>query len=473
MKSLPSFVTARGRGKVNAVPAAVITPVASWDLAGEVAGPFCDVRRVVRILPTFTKSEMVAKMAATAYLWAENVPTSEIDFRINGGNIVGETDLMWIWGQKAGHGTNTAMSGSLWNPDTASTPAGKGPLDGSSLRKICRAIENTAGLGYHTLDPATATVQFVDVTGLTTEISTRYPRRSPLAKYSISVTPLDVPTLGCYVRAYKAHNLALAGKLEDDSGEQADLFINHVFSRFGLPDSIVSDRGPTMVSNLWRALCERLLIQQRVSTAYHPQTSRAPRNGWVVSTVSGVSLTNVEDEHPVISTILGQGDGRQGRMKSSSQSLKGLTVGLRFRRRPWPKAFVRTPSGGALPVSFHSLGALPDTAILTCSFGLAGYLMSGDSKAGFERPPADVAMATIDKGYRNKSFNGNRKRGQNPPGKRRSSNHDKPTPPKFDGECFYCHKKGHRIDECRKKKASDATRDVANKGSRKDYRRTH
>ncbi|TYJ56685.1 hypothetical protein B9479_002615 [Cryptococcus floricola] len=55
--------------------------------------------------------------------------------------------------------------------------------------------------------------------------------------------------------------------------------------------------------------------------------SRAPRNGWVVSTVSGVSLTNLEDEHPVISTILGQGDGS------------------RYRRRPWPKAFVRTPSG--------------------------------------------------------------------------------------------------------------------------------
>ncbi|TYJ56060.1 hypothetical protein B9479_003303 [Cryptococcus floricola] len=82
--------------------------------------------------------------------------------------------------------------------------------------------------------------------------------------------------------------------------------------------------------------------------------------------VSGVSLTNLEDEHPVITTILGQGDGS------------------RFRRRPWPKAFVRTPSGGALPVSFHSLGALPDTAILTCGFALEGYLMSGDSKAGLE-----------------------------------------------------------------------------------------
>ncbi|ODN86797.1 hypothetical protein L198_07159 [Cryptococcus wingfieldii CBS 7118] len=51
-------------------------------------------------------------------------------------------------------------------------------------------------------------------------------------------------------------------------------------------------------------------------------------------------------------------------------TLLGQKDGSRFRRRPWPKAFVRTPSGGALPVSFHSLGALPDTAILTCGFGL-------------------------------------------------------------------------------------------------------
>ncbi|TYJ53992.1 hypothetical protein B9479_005326, partial [Cryptococcus floricola] len=81
--------------------------------------------------------------------------------------------------------------------------------------------------------------------------------------------------------------------------------------------------------------------------------------------------------------------------------------------------------------------------------------------------------APIDKGYRKKNFDGNKKRGQNPPGKQRSSNHEKSTPPKFDGECFYCHKKGHRIDECRKKKASDAKREAANKGSKKDYRRTN
>ncbi|TYJ56122.1 hypothetical protein B9479_003232 [Cryptococcus floricola] len=197
-------------------PNAVITSVASWDLAGEVAGPFCDVRRFVRILPTFTKSEMVAKMAATAYLWVENVPTSDIDFRINGGNIVGDTrrdtvstppceihpqpiatnskadpmvededivmseeatrtdelanaSLPWdkeaylrqaayLRKKRSGNwflvSFETFLSGSLWNPDTASTVGG------------------TAGLGYHTLDPSTATVQFVDVTGLTTEIST-------------------------------------------------------------------------------------------------------------------------------------------------------------------------------------------------------------------------------------------------------------------------------------------------------------
>ncbi|ODN92729.1 hypothetical protein L198_05523 [Cryptococcus wingfieldii CBS 7118] len=107
-------------------------------------------------------------MAATAYLWVEDVPTSDIKFDINGGNITAET-----------------------------------------------AVGGTPGLGYHSLDPSSDSVQFVNVTGLTTEISTQFPRRFPSAKYTISVTPLDEPTLGRYVRAYKAHNLALVGKLEE------------------------------------------------------------------------------------------------------------------------------------------------------------------------------------------------------------------------------------------------------------------
>jgi transposase InsO family protein len=41
-----------------------------------------------------------------------------------------------------------------------------------------------------------------------------------------------------------------------------------------VPSSIVSDRGPQFTSKFWSALCYRLKIKQRLSTAYHPHTNR-------------------------------------------------------------------------------------------------------------------------------------------------------------------------------------------------------
>lgn len=52
----------------------------------------------------------------------------------------------------------------------------------------------------------------------------------------------------------------------------ARLFITHIFRLHGLPESIVSDRGPVFVSQFWRALLKHLGIEPKTSTAYHPQT---------------------------------------------------------------------------------------------------------------------------------------------------------------------------------------------------------
>lgn len=52
----------------------------------------------------------------------------------------------------------------------------------------------------------------------------------------------------------------------------ADLFFDHVFRPFGLPLSVVSDRGSLFTSAFWEALCTLLAIKRRLSTAYHPQT---------------------------------------------------------------------------------------------------------------------------------------------------------------------------------------------------------
>src|SRR6478735_4252927 len=52
----------------------------------------------------------------------------------------------------------------------------------------------------------------------------------------------------------------------------AELFHEFVYSRFGLPESITTDRGSHFTSNYWRAMAEAYGITHNLSTAYHPQT---------------------------------------------------------------------------------------------------------------------------------------------------------------------------------------------------------
>jgi len=56
------------------------------------------------------------------------------------------------------------------------------------------------------------------------------------------------------------------------SAESARLFRNHTFKRFGLPLTIISDRGSQFVSNFTKELHKLLDIKGKPSTAYHPQT---------------------------------------------------------------------------------------------------------------------------------------------------------------------------------------------------------
>ncbi|KAF4627116.1 hypothetical protein G7Y89_g11043 [Cudoniella acicularis] len=57
-----------------------------------------------------------------------------------------------------------------------------------------------------------------------------------------------------------------------DSPELATLLWKEVFSMFGTPSGIVSDRGTVFTSRFWSALCFYLFCKQQLSTAYHPQT---------------------------------------------------------------------------------------------------------------------------------------------------------------------------------------------------------
>jgi RNase H-like domain found in reverse transcriptase/Reverse transcriptase (RNA-dependent DNA polymerase)/Integrase zinc binding domain/Integrase core domain/Retroviral aspartyl protease len=52
----------------------------------------------------------------------------------------------------------------------------------------------------------------------------------------------------------------------------AQLYITNIYRHHGVPDSIVSDRGPQFISDFWKAFTSILGIQLKLSTAFHPET---------------------------------------------------------------------------------------------------------------------------------------------------------------------------------------------------------
>lgn len=58
----------------------------------------------------------------------------------------------------------------------------------------------------------------------------------------------------------------------DGSEELARLFVKYIARYHGLPETIVSDRGPQFISDFWKHILTRWKTTARLSTAYHPET---------------------------------------------------------------------------------------------------------------------------------------------------------------------------------------------------------
>src|SRR5260370_21420175 len=58
-----------------------------------------------------------------------------------------------------------------------------------------------------------------------------------------------------------------------DSTGVAWLFLEHVWCHHGLPEEVISDRGPTFISNFSCDLTTLLGVKLTPSTSYHPQTN--------------------------------------------------------------------------------------------------------------------------------------------------------------------------------------------------------
>ncbi|KAL0148964.1 hypothetical protein M9458_055768, partial [Cirrhinus mrigala] len=55
--------------------------------------------------------------------------------------------------------------------------------------------------------------------------------------------------------------------------ETAEHLFHHVFRHFGLPEEIVSDRGPQFISHIWKGFFKLLGVSVNLSSGYHPQTN--------------------------------------------------------------------------------------------------------------------------------------------------------------------------------------------------------
>src|SRR6266540_6110936 len=55
--------------------------------------------------------------------------------------------------------------------------------------------------------------------------------------------------------------------------EMSRSYIDNIYSHFGLPDKMISDRGPQFNSQFWKELCNALQIRHAMSMDFHPQTN--------------------------------------------------------------------------------------------------------------------------------------------------------------------------------------------------------
>ncbi len=55
--------------------------------------------------------------------------------------------------------------------------------------------------------------------------------------------------------------------------ETAEALMQQVFRFYGLPEDIVSDRGPQFTSRVWKAFCQQLNINVSLTSGYHPESN--------------------------------------------------------------------------------------------------------------------------------------------------------------------------------------------------------
>jgi hypothetical protein len=86
--------------------------------------------------------------------------------------------------------------------------------------------------------------------------------RTPKGNYSIWVIVDRLTTVAHFIPVHTTYG----------RDKLAKLYIDNILKLYGIPKSIVSDRGAQFISKFWRSLHQALKTKLDFSSAYHPQT---------------------------------------------------------------------------------------------------------------------------------------------------------------------------------------------------------
>jgi hypothetical protein len=114
-----------------------------------------------------------------------------------------------------------------------------------------------------------------------------------------------------------------------DAKGTAKLLLDNLHKRFGLPDSVISDRGPQFAAKSIRELLKLLKVESRLSTAYHPQSDGTTErfNQEIEAYLSIYCLTNPKTWKDKLPTLEFAHNSRRhsDRQRTSFELMMGYT----------------------------------------------------------------------------------------------------------------------------------------------------
>ena len=88
----------------------------------------------------------------------------------------------------------------------------------------------------------------------------------------LPVTPAGNDTLVVWVDRLTKYVVVQPCKLTLDAAGFAQLTVDHIISKHGMPESFVSDRDVRFTSDFWTSLTKICGGRLKMSSAFHPQT---------------------------------------------------------------------------------------------------------------------------------------------------------------------------------------------------------